>query len=101
MNAVTHTTLATPAIKKNGASQRQCCASLSPNGIPTAAATENAVIMIPTPAARRTVRTISIDDSGVWSSGRNDADAQIAREADVADKAARKARNDDDRAVGS
>ena len=53
------------------------------------------------PAARRTVRTISIDDSGVWSSGRTDADAQIAREADAADKAARKARNDDDRAVGS
>ncbi len=45
------------------------------------------------PAARRTVRTISIDDSGVWSSGRTDADAQIAREADAADKAARKARD--------
>ena len=57
-------------------------------------------------AARRTVRTISIDDTGVWTSGRTDADSQIAREADEADradKAARKARGDGDgsRAVGS
>ena len=54
-------------------------------------------------AARRTVRTISLDDSGVWTSGRTDVDAQIAREADAADKAARKARKDgdDQRAVGS
>jgi len=33
-------------------------------------------------AARRTVRTISIDDSGVWTSGRTEVDAAIAREAD-------------------
>lgn len=54
-------------------------------------------------AARRTVRTIALDDSGVWTSGRTDADAQIAREADEADRAARKARKDGDehRAVGS
>ncbi|CAI9399084.1 divisome protein SepX/GlpR [Nocardioides sp. T2.26MG-1] len=54
-------------------------------------------------AARRTVRTIALDDSGVWTSGRTDADAQIAREADEADRAARTARKDGDehRAVGS
>jgi hypothetical protein len=54
-------------------------------------------------ATRRTVRTIDLDDSGVWTSGRTDADAQLAREADEADKAARKARKDGDdhRAVGS
>jgi hypothetical protein len=54
-------------------------------------------------ATRRTVRTIALDDSGVWTSGRTDADAQIAREADEADRAARQARKDGDehRAVGS
>jgi hypothetical protein len=54
-------------------------------------------------ATRRTVRTIDLDDTGVWTSGRTDADAQIAREADAADRAARKARKDadDQRAVGS
>ena len=54
-------------------------------------------------ATRRTVRTINLDDSGVWTSGRTDADAAIAREADEADKAARarQAEGDDHRAVGS
>ncbi len=57
-------------------------------------------------ATRRTVRTIALDDSGVWTSGRTDADAQLAREADEADRVARadrKARKDGDehRAVGS
>ncbi|MDI6909243.1 hypothetical protein [Nocardioides sp.] len=54
-------------------------------------------------AARRTVRTISLDDSGVWTSGRTEADAQLAREADEADRATRRARKDgdDQRAVGS
>lgn len=41
------------------------------------------------PAARRTVRTIDLDDSGVWSSGRNDADSEIAREAAGAERLAR------------
>ena len=35
-------------------------------------------------AARRTVRTIDLDATGVWTSGRTEADAQIAREADEA-----------------
>ena len=54
-------------------------------------------------ATRRTVRTIDLDDTGVWTSGRTDADAALARESDEADKAARKARRDgdDQRAVGS
>jgi hypothetical protein len=54
-------------------------------------------------AARRTVRTIDLEATGVWTSGRTDADAQLAREADEADKAARQARKDgdDQRAVGS
>lgn len=55
-------------------------------------------------ATRRTVRTISLDDSGVWTSGRTEVDAAIAREADEADKAARASRTaegDDHRAVGS
>ena len=33
--------------------------------------------------AGRTVRTIDLDSTGVWSSGRNDADSQLAREADA------------------
>jgi hypothetical protein len=58
------------------------------------------------PAARRSVRTIDLDDSGVWTSGRTDADAQLAREADAADRADRADRaartdGDDQHAVGS
>jgi len=55
------------------------------------------------PVASRSVRTIDLDATGVWTSGRTDADAQLARESDEADKAARKARRDgdDQRAVGS
>ena len=53
--------------------------------------------------ASASVRTIDLDATGVWTSGRTDADAQIAREADEADKAARQARRDGDgrRATGS
>lgn len=54
-------------------------------------------------AERRTVRTIDLDSTGVWTSGRTDADAQIAREADDAARTARAGRKDGDgrRAVGS
>jgi hypothetical protein len=54
-------------------------------------------------ATRRTVRTIDLDDSGVWTSGRTDADAAIARDAHAADRAARtrRAEGSDHRAVGS
>jgi hypothetical protein len=57
-------------------------------------------------ATRRTVRTIDLDATGVWTSGRTDADSRLAREADEADRAdraARRARKDGDehRAVGS
>ena len=38
-------------------------------------------------AAPRSVRTIDLDSTGVWTSGRTDADAQLAREADAAAKA--------------
>jgi hypothetical protein len=54
-------------------------------------------------ATRRSVRTIDLDSTGVWTSGRTDADAQLAREADEAEKAekARRSQGDDGRAVGS
>ncbi|MFC6288184.1 hypothetical protein ACFP3Q_13995 [Nocardioides sp. GCM10027113] len=53
-------------------------------------------------AARRTVRTIDLDSTGVWTSGRTDADSQLAREADEADRAARAQRQGEgQRAVGS
>ena len=54
-------------------------------------------------AARRTVRTIDLDSTGVWSSGRSESDTALAREADEADRAARRARrrDDDSRAFGS
>jgi len=52
--------------------------------------------------AGRTVRTIDLDSTGVWSSGRNEADSQLAREADAqraqADAAAAEAER---RATGS
>jgi hypothetical protein len=40
-------------------------------------------------AQRRTVSTIDLDSTGVWSSGRNDEDSALARSAEEADKAAR------------
>jgi hypothetical protein len=55
-------------------------------------------------AAQRTVRTIDLDATGVWTSGRSEADSKLARDAEQAErvtrdeKAAREAR---DRAVGS
>ncbi|WP_435744392.1 divisome protein SepX/GlpR [Nocardioides sp. SYSU DS0663] len=53
-------------------------------------------------APRRTVRTIDLDATGVWTSGRTDADAALAREADDAARAAKSARDDGDhRAVGT
>ena len=56
------------------------------------------------PAAPRTVRTIDLDSTGVWTSGHTEADSKLARGAEqtARDKkqadAAREAR---DRAVGS
>jgi hypothetical protein len=53
-------------------------------------------------ARRRTVRTIDLDATGVWTSGNTVGDSQIAREAKQADKAARSRQAaDDQRAVGS
>jgi hypothetical protein len=54
-------------------------------------------------AARRTVRTIDLDSTGVWSSGRSESDSALAREADEAERADRatRARRDGSRAVGS
>lgn len=55
-------------------------------------------------AAPRTVRTIDLDDTGVWSSGRNQADSQLARDAEEADRASKRARAERDearRAAGS
>ena len=51
-------------------------------------------------AARRSVRTIDLDSTGVWTSGRTEADAVIAREADQAERA-RKAEAEQRRAIGS
>jgi hypothetical protein len=56
------------------------------------------------PAARRAVRTIDLDSTGVWTSGRSDADSRLARDAEEADRSSRSAeasRTDDGRAVGS
>jgi hypothetical protein len=41
------------------------------------------------PVAPRSVRTIDLDSTGVWSSGRNESDSALAREAEAADKAAK------------
>ena len=40
-------------------------------------------------AAARSVRTIDLDSTGVWSSGRNESDSRLAREADDAARAAK------------
>jgi hypothetical protein len=53
-------------------------------------------------ARRRTVRTIDLDATGVWTSGNTAGDSQLAREAEQADKAARSRKAaDDQRGVGS
>lgn len=43
------------------------------------------------PAARRTVRTIDLDSTGVWSSGPSASDSALARGAEEADRAAKAA----------
>ena len=43
------------------------------------------------PAVRRTVQTIDLDSTGVWSSGRNDDDSALAREAEESERSARAA----------
>ena len=53
------------------------------------------------PAARRTVRTIDLDATGVWSSGRSDADSEIVREAEAAERLARRRAAEQRRATGS
>ena len=40
-------------------------------------------------AAPRSVRTIDLDSTGVWSSGRNESDSALAREAEASDRAAK------------
>jgi hypothetical protein len=56
------------------------------------------------PPARRTVRTIDLDSTGVWTSGRTEADAALAREAEAADRVRRRVSRKDEQsgeAVGS
>jgi hypothetical protein len=55
-------------------------------------------------AAHRTVRTIDLDATGVWTSGRSEADSRLARDAEEAERTerdAQAARDKRDRAVGS
>ncbi len=51
--------------------------------------------------AARSVRTIDLDSTGVWSSGRNESDSALAREADEASRAAKAAEAEERRAAGS
>jgi hypothetical protein len=80
--------------------------------IPIVTATAAGWDMVPTtlptyvskPAAhRRTVSTIDLDSTGVWSSGRHDGDSALAREAEQAQQAEKTAREDatERRATGS
>ena len=66
--------------------------------MPAAPAVPGGWDMVPTtlptyvskPAAqRRTVSTIDLDSTGVWSSGRNDEDSALARSAEQSAKTAR------------
>lgn len=54
-------------------------------------------------APRRSVRTIDLDSTGVWSSGRNASDSALAREAEESEREARAARSERERrrATGS
>ena len=42
------------------------------------------------PPARRSVRTIDLDSTGVWTSGRSEADSALARDAEAADRVRRR-----------
>ena len=54
------------------------------------------------PAAERTVRTIDLDSTGVWTSGRTEVDAALARQAEDDERARRAARVEQQRrATGS
>jgi hypothetical protein len=56
------------------------------------------------PSARRSVRTIDLDSTGVWTSGRTEADSALAREAEAAERVQRRAsskKDADGEAVGS
>jgi hypothetical protein len=56
------------------------------------------------PPARRTVRTIDLDSTGVWTSGRTEVDAALAREAEAAERVRRRTSRKDEageEAVGS
>ncbi|MCD4532578.1 hypothetical protein LRP67_00545 [Nocardioides sp. cx-169] len=48
-------------------------------------------------ATRRSVRTIDLDSTGVWTSGRTEADSALAREAEEAERSAKAAGQDDER----
>lgn len=52
-------------------------------------------------AARRSVQTIDLDSTGVWTSGRSEADSALARAAEQAEKAADATEDEPQRAVGS
>ena len=49
--------------------------------------------------ASRSVRTIDLDSTGVWSSGRSESDSRIAREADEAAREAKQGDADERRAA--
>jgi hypothetical protein len=56
------------------------------------------------PPARRTVRTIDLDATGVWTSGRTEADSALAREAEATERVRRRTSRKDEasgEAVGS
>ena len=56
------------------------------------------------PPARRSVRTIDLDATGVWTSGRTEADSALAREAEAAERVQRRVSRKDEaggEAVGS
>ena len=56
------------------------------------------------PPARRSVRTIDLDSTGVWTSGRTEADSALAREAEAAERVRRRTSRKSDageEAVGS
>ncbi|MDX6358328.1 MAG: hypothetical protein QOH37_1382 [Nocardioidaceae bacterium] len=56
------------------------------------------------PAARRSVRTIDLDSTGVWTSGRSESDSALAREAEAAERVRRRTSRKDgpgERAVNS
>ena len=87
-----------PEVEVLAAEEAEVLAAEDEVEVPAPVRAEGAWDMVPTTlptyvskaaAVRRTVQTIDLDSTGVWSSGRKDEDSALARGAEASERAAR------------